>query len=295
MTVPSRQSINSPVGFTVGFTKTCLIFTLFMASVSILILAETTYKNQIQQEHEMSSKRVIDTSAIKAEEVQMTLSRHTGNDSKSLSYYHCGERFQENTITPEDTEIILLHGAKFTKENWMESNILQKLCLMGNDNPSENGRMSIVALDLSVRADYTGLLIAFKALSAEGVISGKPAVIVTPSASGKSITSLLPMDDKASKVAKSMLKVWMPVASPAVLGVKDVESFKSFKEMGIPILAMNGDHDEMGKKVTKKLVEFADAKGVQMKGGHPCYLDSPEYFVETVLAFLRDSEVVDSS
>lgn len=292
---------NSPINFTIRFSRPCLFLSCLVASVSILFLAEITYSNQIQQEKEIATasfqknsedvtiagRQKIHHGTLEAHVVQMDLPYGSGMDKKSLSYYHCGSTISSSSYTPKDNEILLLHGAAFTKENWVESEILQKLCLRGNDNVSENGRLSVTALDLSVQADGNGLKSAFDSLIEKGVLSGNPLVVVTPSASGKTIVSMI-TNSSTSSLLKDTVKVWMPVASFAVMSVKDDDVFQEFTKSKIPILAMNGDEDAKGKSVTKRLVEFGNAKGVEMKGGHPCYLDSPVVFVDTILAFLQD-------
>ena len=309
--ISSKAMASSPLPFSMKVSPYCLCITMLVASVSILFLAESTYSNQIQQEKEMSSltKGFVSPSSssssnqeetenstevmIESHEVQMELPFGSGSDKKTLSYYHCGETISASSYSPKDNEIILLHGAKFTKENWVESNILQHLCFKGNDDIANHGRMSITALDLSVRADGLGLKSAFDSLVEKGVLSGKPAVVVTPSASGRSIVSMItsqhpPGGQEKESLLEEIVKVWMPVASFAVMSVKNDDVFKAFRESNIPILAMNGDADAKGKDVTAKLVGVANAKGVEMKGGHPCYLDSPTKFEDTIISFLRD-------
>jgi hypothetical protein len=269
---------NSPINFTIRFSRPCLFLSCLIASISILFLAEITYSNQIQQEKEVATAAFQNTNRQKTHhnvletyEVQMDLPYGSGTDKKSLSYYHCGSTISSSSYTSKDNEILLLHGAAFTKENWVESEILQNLCLKGNDNISENGRLSVTALDLSVQADGNGLKSAFDSLIEKGVLSGNPLVVVTPSASGKTIVSMI--TDNESSLLRDIVKVWMPVASFAVMSVKNDNVFKE---------------DKKGKSVTKRLVDFANAKGVEIKGGHPCYLDSPVVFVDTILSFLHD-------
>ncbi len=293
---------NSPINFTIRFSRPCLFVSCLVASVSILFLAQITYSNQIQQEKEIAAatfqKKSEDVTnairqkfhydALEAYEVHMDLPYGSGMDKKSLSYYHCGSTISSSSsYTSKDNEILLLHGAAFTKENWVESEILQNLCLRGNDNVSENGRLSVTALDLSVQADGSGLKSAFDSLVQKGVLSGNPLVVVTPSASGKTVVSMI-TNSSTMSLLNDIVKVWMPVASFAVMGVKDDDVFKEFTKYKIPILAINGDGDAKGKSVTKRLVEFGNAKGVEIQGGHPCYLDSPVVFVDTILAFLQD-------
>jgi hypothetical protein len=93
------------------------------------------------------------------------------------------------------------------------------------------------------------------------------------------------------RILQKVLKTWIPVASGAVLNVHENEIFSVFSKAGVDILAIHGDQDEMGKKVTQKLENFAGAKGVQLHGRHPCYLDSPTEFVATVYQYLQGEDV----
>ena len=86
---------------------------------------------------------------------------------------------------------------------------------------------------------------------------------------------------------KQVVKAWIPVAPPAVLSA-DSSTLESFTKLQIPILAIHGDQDSMGKKVTQKLEQNANAKGVELEGKHPVYLDSPEEFVREVLQFMEE-------
>eukprot|EP00551_Chaetoceros_affinis_P012083 CAMPEP_0203685000 /NCGR_PEP_ID=MMETSP0090-20130426/48321_1 /ASSEMBLY_ACC=CAM_ASM_001088 /TAXON_ID=426623 /ORGANISM="Chaetoceros affinis, Strain CCMP159" /LENGTH=329 /DNA_ID=CAMNT_0050554183 /DNA_START=39 /DNA_END=1028 /DNA_ORIENTATION=+ len=296
---------SSPLYFTIRFNKPCIVIATLLASGFILFLAEHTFANQIQIEKEaaiaqasiemssFTSSKAADSSneddiITEPHEIEMTLPFGSGKDKKTLAYYHCGSGAGDKS--ENDIEIILLHGAAFTKENWIQSEIFQNLCIKGNDKNSYNNsdgerNVSVSALDLSVGADGAGLESAFDALVEEGVLSGNPAIVVTPSASGRSIVSLVAEGN--TEVLKKVVRVWMPVASFAVIGIKDDASFNIFSELNIPILAMNGDKDTKGKAVTKKLVDVADAKGVEMEGGHPCYLDSPTYFVDVIISFIN--------
>jgi hypothetical protein len=43
-------------------------------------------------------------------------------------------------------------------------------------------------------------------------------------------------------------------------------------------------HDgEEGENATKRLQSLAGAKILELEGGHPCYLDSPDAFVDAIL------------
>mmetsp|Transcript_4230 Transcript_4230/g.8087 ORF Transcript_4230/g.8087 Transcript_4230/m.8087 type:complete len:276 (-) Transcript_4230:1406-2233(-) len=211
--------------------------------------------------------------------VQLTLPFGTGSDNKSLNYVHCGNIFTRSTITDKDIEILLLHGAKYSKDDWAHSGILNELCLEGGTH------ISVTALDLSVASHGDGFRDAFDALVQGEVLCGKPVVVVSPSASGKAIVSLANRAEIQGDISdlKHMIKTWIPVASPSVLAVKDDSVLENFSRAVIPIVSIHGDQDVMGKKVTAKLVQTAGAKGVELKGGHAVYLDSPHDFVQVII------------
>jgi len=217
----------------------------------------------------------------------------------SLPYLHCGPVFNGDTSfdPTSDVEVILLHGAAFTKKNWEESGILKSLCTLGNrlgDGDIRRRRTSVIALDLSVKSTGEELSAAKHALYERAkILSGKPSLVVTPSASGKAMVELAQYYHHDTKLMtngpllKETVQAWISVASPAVISPKLQDSeLRSFVDAEIPVLAIHGDKDMMGKKVTKRLVGVADAEGVELKGSHPCYLDSPDEFVNTVLDFV---------
>ena len=204
--------------------------------------------------------------------------------STSLEYYHCGPSPDSST-----TELVLLHGAAFTKEDWKTSGILEKFCDLNNDE--EGGDLTLTALDLPVSATGKELEAVFDALVEQGVLSGRSVVVVTPSASGKAVVTLAEMAmDNNEGVLRKILKGWIPVAPPAVQQASD-DVFAIFTRLSIPILAIYGDQDSMGKKVTDILVRLANAKGVELEGRHPVYLDSPDEFVQEILQFLEGKQL----
>jgi pimeloyl-ACP methyl ester carboxylesterase len=214
----------------------------------------------------------------------------SGNGGAALPYYRCGplpSRDDEGL-----TELVLLHGAAFTREDWKTSGILDALCEINNEE--DEGDLSIIALDLPVSADGGELGSAFDALVSGGILSGRPATFVTPSASGKAVVSLAEMastgggrDGDGRELLTKIVKAWIPVASPAVLKATD-STLTQYRVAGIPVLSIHGDKDEMGKRVTEKLKELTDANCVELDGGHPVYLDSPQEFVGEVMQFLDE-------
>lgn len=265
--------------------------TLFITILAISVLSHASETPSLEDSNYSPSASSLTSAPRKQSEpianstnqssVRLTMPNGKGEDGKSLEYIHCGPKYATTTKSMDNgnMEFILLHGAKFTKEDWATSGILDEICLEGG--------ISAVAVDLSVRADGDGFRDAFRALVDGGILSGKPLTVISPSASGKAIVSLGSKAIDDVNVLKDLIKIWIPVASPAVLSVKDDAALKSFSAAGIEILAIHGDKDAMGEKVTKRLEDVVGAKSVELSGGHPVYLDSPHEFVETVLNFVK--------
>lgn len=187
-----------------------------------------------------------------------------------VPYYHCGAAHGE-----EKRDIILLHGAKFTKEDWKRSTILSRLC-------GASSRLSVTALDLPVSADAQQLQSVLQGLAVgEGLILPEGNyVVVTPSASGATIVDWInngDIDDLMESVG-----LWIPIASPAIQKAKE-EQLKLLRKQSWPILALYGDQDMPGKKVSERLQNSAGARVKQFPGPHPFYLEIPEYFVRYLL------------
>lgn len=203
-----------------------------------------------------------------------------------LNYYHCGPLPTKSN--PQLSELVLLHGAAFTKEDWKSSGILDMLCDINNNE--DGGDLSITAWDLPVSADGYELIGAYNAMVNSKKLSGHPVTFVTPSASGKALTTLgtIVHEQDAHQELKLLVKGWIPVASGSVLKVND-EALLKYVHANIPILAIHGDQDDMGKKVTERLVQLTKAKGVELEGHHPVYLDSPGDFVMEVIKFMEEN------
>lgn len=178
-----------------------------------------------------------------------------GDENKSMPYYRCGPPTKILTINPELTEVVLLRGAKsFSKENWKTSGILETLC--NTNNNDDMGNLLVTAWDLDEGADGNELVAAFDAMSAQQVISGRPAVIISPSASGKALIGLAAMrlnpkieqDD-----LKRIVKAWVPVSPTAALRAQDAV-LEQYKTSNIPTLAIHGDQDPNGDKIALRLI-----------------------------------------
>jgi pimeloyl-ACP methyl ester carboxylesterase len=190
----------------------------------------------------------------------------TGSTAQGVSYYHCAP-----PSSPPVKEIVLLHGAKFTKEDWKTSTILPQLCA--------NGKVNVVALDLSIFADDGKLRRALQTLYIDQVLQKDgDYVLVTPSASGKAVVDWINRGDLA--VLKQKIGLWVPIASPAIVQLDD-ETLHAIKSW--PILALYGDQDARGKQLSQRLVQKAGAAVKEFPGGHPFYLDVPNEFTSFLL------------
>jgi hypothetical protein len=189
-----------------------------------------------------------------------------------VDYYHCPAGVAGDDANSLD--LLLLHGAHFTKKEWKSSGILDKLCQIP--------KLSVTALDLDSKANHEDLKNILDSLKTSKIIQSKPVALVTPSASGYTIVDWI-----SSSTIESLVKYvgyWIPVASPSISRAPDA-SLQGLKNR-LPILAIHGSKDSNGKKVSEKLHSLADAKLIQIEGGHPCYLDSPDDFIRELLDFL---------
>jgi hypothetical protein len=74
---------------------------------------------------------------------------------------------------------------------------------------------------------------------------------------------------------------WIPVAAGSVSN--PTEEQVSSLTNNLSIFAIYGNRDAMGKRVTERLTSLASAETLELDGGHPCYMDSPEDFVSAIL------------
>lgn len=194
-----------------------------------------------------------------------------------IPYYYCSTADGSSSLpVTSKTSLVLLHGAAFTKENWKSSGILDQLCSHGRD-------LSVAALDLPVSARHDSLRDVLIALEEKNVVS-LPVAIVTPSASGLSVVDWV----QNGNVDELPIHInpWIPVACGSVHSLSETE-FTSLR--AIDILAVYGDQDFSGNRTSHKLGDFSNAKLVELPGGHPVYLDSPNEFVKELLNYLQIS------
>jgi abhydrolase domain-containing protein 14 len=189
-----------------------------------------------------------------------------------IGHYHCAAAASKEEVL----DVVLLHGASFTKENWKNKGILEELC--------KESKLSVTALDLERSAGHKELKNVLDAMRTQGMIQAeKPVALVTPSASGWTIIDWISSDSVESLLP--YVGYWIPVASPAI-GSAGEDDLKSLKDRLI-ILALYGSKDGGGKTVSERLQTLSNAKVVEIEdAGHSCYLDQPDVFIKELLAFL---------
>ena len=184
-----------------------------------------------------------------------------------VPYYQCGPCANNaNSI-----DLVLLHGAAFTKENWRTSGILEQFC----------DKVDVYALDLPVSTDHEGLMSHLNLMRDAGILS-LPVVLVTPSASGLSITRWLQTGE--TDLLPNYVATWIPVAAGSVSSLTD--SAITLGLENTPVLAIYGNQDAGGRITSERLGDLVGAQVVELVGRHPVYLDSPDEFVTAVQRFL---------
>ena len=205
------------------------------------------------------------------------------DDDQKIAYYHQAAASSSTSI--QQHSLVLLHGSKFTKEDWIQnSSSSTSKNIISMFHKQFPYSISITAVDLPVKADHNQLVSLLEAMEDKGLIS-LPVSIVTPSASGFSIVDWIMNDDHdVTNKLPTYIHTWIPVASGSVLRFTNEQLTKIDLLEDFHIFAINGNLDKMGKKVTKKLVKHTSTitKSIELKGGHPVYLDSPNEFVNAI-------------
>jgi hypothetical protein len=264
---PSRRSMrgNKPSSTSSVFSNKCvgilLVFAAILSCARYLSRLPSLTTSPSSESQDKQSLR-LGTSQTNKNNIEL-LQSSVG----SIPYYHC---------PGTKNDLVLLHGSKFTKEDWRTSGILGSFC--GQDD------LSVTALDLSVRATHTELQAILTDLEDKGRLRLPVSAIVTPSASGFTMVDWLGAANPDSSALLNFTKGWVPVASGSVMTAPDqlLTTWRSSMSR-LMVLAVHGDQDKGGKISSSRLKQIMDAKVVELPGRHPCYLDSPDAFVSTVL------------
>ncbi|XP_041837398.1 protein ABHD14B [Melanotaenia boesemani] len=173
--------------------------------------------------------------------------------------------------------VLLLHGIRFSSENWLNIGTLETLAKAG---------CRAVAIDLPElgRSKSAKAPVAMGELAPAGFLqevceqlSLTPVVMISPSLSGMySLPFLLQH--------QALIRAYVPVA-PICTDKFTAEQYQSVK---VPALIVYGDQDtQLGEVSFRNLSNLANHSVVVMKGaGHPCYLDDPDTWHTSLTDFL---------
>ncbi|XP_029550662.1 protein ABHD14B-like [Salmo trutta] len=174
--------------------------------------------------------------------------------------------------------VLLLHGIRFSSENWLNIGTLETLAKAG---------YRAVAIDLpgfgqsksAVAPSAVGELApgGFLKQVCEALGMG-PVVVVSPSLSGMYSLPFLFQHE-------ALVRAYIPVA-PICTEKFTAEQYSSIQT---PSLIVYGDQDaQLGEVSLNNLRSLANHKVAVMKGaGHPCYLDDPATWHRALTDFLN--------
>ena len=193
-------------------------------------------------------------------------------NAREINVEGCRLHYVESgTKVHGEPSVLLLHGARFSSQTWVELGTLEKLATAGHH---------VIALDLpgfgrstgAPPVDRAGFLSSF--LEAAGI---DRVALLTPSMSGD---YALPFLLEHSQQVSHFLPV-APVGIP--------ESLEALRSIDVPTLALWGENDqivpfEIGRELVSAMPDarieiFPDAP-------HPCYLEATQAFHEALLKFL---------
>ena len=173
--------------------------------------------------------------------------------------------------------VVLLHGYSFNAETWVEMRLFDELAqgysVHSFDMPY-GAKSRSDKLNTQNRDDYADFLnVMLQAFSFD-----KP-LLIGASISGE-VTLRYALRHKHAQA--------LVVAGP--VGVKMLEN--ELSSITVPMLAIWGENDTISSPSGAKIIE-EEVKNSEVHiiagAGHPCYLDKPEEFTETVKDFFRRS------
>ncbi|KAJ8265207.1 hypothetical protein COCON_G00143060 [Conger conger] len=200
---------------------------------------------------------------------------HISLDSGGAPLFY---RQAEPTDGKAKLSVLLLHGIRFSSENWLTIGTLEILAnagcrVVGIDLPGlGNSKAAVAPAAVGELAPGDFLKQVLEALQLG------PAVVVSPSLSGMYSLPFLFQNS-------SLVRAYIPVA-PICTEKFTPEQYSSIQT---PTLIVYGDQDtQLGEVSLNNLKNLANNKVVVMKGaGHPCYLDNPAEWHKAVLSSCR--------
>ncbi|KAM6928385.1 putative protein-lysine deacylase ABHD14B [Xenentodon cancila] len=174
--------------------------------------------------------------------------------------------------------VLLLHGIRFSSENWLNIGTLETLAKAG---------CRAVAIDLPElgRSKSAKAPAAVGELAPAGFLreiceqlSLIPTVVISPSLSGMYSLPFL-MEHQA------LIRAYVPIA-PICTDKFSAEQYRSVK---VSTLIVYGDRDaQLGEQSLRNLSNLPNHSVLVMKGaGHPCYLDDPDTWHKALTDFLN--------
>ncbi|XP_077430181.1 putative protein-lysine deacylase ABHD14B [Vanacampus margaritifer] len=173
--------------------------------------------------------------------------------------------------------VLLLHGRRFSSENWLSIGTLRTLANVGCravaiDLPglgrSSSAEAPAAAGELAPAAFLTDVCERLQL---------SPVVLISPSLSGVySLPFLLQQ--------QHLLRAYIPIAPIRT----DKISAQQYRGVKVPSLIVYGDGDtELGQVSLSNLCQLANHSVAVMKGaGHACYLDDPDAWHKILTDFL---------
>ncbi|KAF7207950.1 putative protein-lysine deacylase ABHD14B [Nothobranchius furzeri] len=195
-------------------------------------------------------------------------------DSCNASLFY---RQSEPATGDPKMSVLLLHGIRFSSQNWLSIGTLETLAKVGCraiaiDLPELGQSKSAKAPAPVGELGPAGFL---KEVCEQ--LSLTPVVVISPSLSGMySLPFLLQH--------QSLIRAYVPVA-PICTEKFTAEQYQGVK---VPTLIVYGDQDtQLGELSLHNLSNLPNHRVVVMKGaGHPCYLDDPNTWHKALTDFL---------
>lgn len=174
--------------------------------------------------------------------------------------------------------VLLLHGIRFSSENWLNIGTLETLAKAG---------CRAVAIDLpglgqskqaKAPAEVGELAPAGFLKEVCEQLKLSPVVVISPSLSGMYSLPFLHQH-------QAMLRAYVPVAPICT----DKFTAEQYRGVQVPSLIVYGDQDtQLGDVSFRNLSNLANRSVAVMKGaGHACYLDDPDAWHKALTDFLN--------
>ncbi|XP_029946843.1 putative protein-lysine deacylase ABHD14B [Salarias fasciatus] len=174
--------------------------------------------------------------------------------------------------------VLLLHGIRFSSENWLSIGTLDILAKAG---------CRAVAIDLPGLGQSKQALAPAEVgeLAPAGFLKEvceqlrlSPAVVISPSLSGMYSLPFLHQHP-------ALLRAYVPIAPICT----DKFTAEQYRSVQVPSLIVYGDQDtQLGDVSLRNLSNLANGSVAVMKGaGHACYLDDPDAWHKALTDFLN--------